>query len=63
MRINDHAVNPMAVKLPRGLAITANMLAAFNQFKDEMNVELASSEFSGAVVFDRSAKPADPGGG
>ena len=63
MRINDHAVNPMAVKLPRGLAITANMLAAFNQFKDEMNVELASSEFSGAVVIDTSAKAADPGEG
>jgi len=63
MRINDHAVNPMAVKLPRGLAITANMLAVFNQFRDEMNVELASSEFSGAVVIDTSVKPAAPGDG
>jgi len=63
MRINNHAVNPMAIKLPRGRAIVANMLAAFNQFRDEMNVELASSEFSGAVVIDTFAKPADPGEG
>lgn len=63
MRINDHAINPMAVKLPRGPTIPVNMLAAFNKIKDEMNVELASSEFSGAVVIDTSVKPADPGEG
>ncbi|MFZ3116129.1 MAG: peptidoglycan DD-metalloendopeptidase family protein [Syntrophales bacterium] len=60
IRINSRAVNPMAIKLPRGKAVPANMLAAFSQFRDAMNLALASSAFSRAVATNAPAKPARP---
>ena len=42
LRINDRQLNPMSIKLPRSTAISKTMRAAFRQFKDRMNSELAT---------------------
>lgn len=52
MRINDRPVNPMSTKIPRGAAISEKMLAAFRQFKDRMNSELASVKPSDHIAVD-----------
>lgn len=42
IRINNKPVNPLALKLPRGKSIPNILMAAFNQFKNEMDTRLAS---------------------
>ncbi|MEW6409632.1 MAG: peptidoglycan DD-metalloendopeptidase family protein [Nitrospirota bacterium] len=42
MRINNKPVNPLIVKLPRGRSIPKKLMANFRNFKNEMDVKLAS---------------------
>ncbi len=42
MRINNKSVNPLIVKLPRGRSIPKKLMANFRNFKNEMDVKLAS---------------------
>ena len=55
MRIADRPVNPMSTKIPRGAAISEKMLAAFRQFKDRMNSELASVKPSNHIAVGNAA--------
>jgi murein DD-endopeptidase MepM/ murein hydrolase activator NlpD len=42
IRINNHPVNPLHVKLPRGESVPENLMADFRRFRSQMNTQLAS---------------------
>jgi murein DD-endopeptidase MepM/ murein hydrolase activator NlpD len=52
MRIHDKPVNPLSIKIPRGSALPATLMAGFRQFKDSMNTRFASDSFRGITVAD-----------
>jgi murein DD-endopeptidase MepM/ murein hydrolase activator NlpD len=50
MRLKNKPGNPLAVQLPRGKSIPRNMMAGFNDFKNEMDNRLASITPQGFIL-------------
>jgi murein DD-endopeptidase MepM/ murein hydrolase activator NlpD len=44
VRVHNKPVNPLALKLPRGRAVTSKLMAEFSNLKDQMDTRLASIE-------------------
>jgi len=42
MQVNNRFINPFTLKVPRGKTIPKNVMIAFNNFKDTMDIQLAS---------------------
>jgi len=42
MKINNRAVNPLSIKMPRAESIPGKLIAEFKSFRDQMDTQLAS---------------------
>jgi hypothetical protein len=55
MRVNNRPVNPFKVKIPRGESIPKTLMVDFRNFRNEMDIKLASITPS-VFAFDRGTK-------
>jgi len=57
VRVNNRPINPLTVKMPRGQPLPANMAAGYQDFRKEMDIQLAS------IAVPSLAHAGTPGGG